>query len=307
MARLGGNRDVAPILSAAEHWINSCLIQDGSMFTPESLWTAGIVQEVYGAFVEHPDFGQDNFITKLKSQMANASIAAKRLAAEMLWILLLFPSNVKPRTKVQQIREVWELSGQPFPEDHPYLKEEVLIGIGSGGMGFNNYRPDELAFLIVLTRALKQIDSTQRKQILGEYDQFVQWIETQKKGNRQFRHMLRFFAFPDRVERMSSNNDRRKILDAFGIATLKVTRDWPDHALDDALAKLRAALELRYPSEPLDFYRPPLRETWSPERTVKTPSGEITVTVPQDSDEREDDDVDSPASVLPDARESIQV
>lgn len=39
---------------------------------------------------------------------------------------------------------------------------------------------------------------------------------------------------PDRIERMSSNNDRRAILDAFGVSALKTTRDWTDRQLDDA-------------------------------------------------------------------------
>ena len=51
--------------------------------------------------------------------------------------------------------------------------------------------------------------------------------------------MLRYFAFPDRVERISSNNDRRRILGAFGVASPAQTRNWTDQQLDDALFKLR--------------------------------------------------------------------
>jgi 5-methylcytosine-specific restriction enzyme B len=99
MAREVHEKDIAPTLLAASQWIQECLIEDRSVFSADALWTASIVQEVHHAFVDHPDFGADDFMTKLKKQMSPASPAAQRLMAEMLWALLLFPSNVKARTK----------------------------------------------------------------------------------------------------------------------------------------------------------------------------------------------------------------
>ena len=62
------------------------------------------------------------------------------------------------------------------------------------------------------------------------------WIESvPRDGKRQFRHMLRFFAFPDRVERMSSNNHRRSILKSFGVAPIGEIDDWSDRQLDEGL------------------------------------------------------------------------
>jgi 5-methylcytosine-specific restriction protein B len=129
-----GPRDVEGLeaCQAAEQWIKGCLIEDHSVFS-DSLWTPALVGEVYRAFVEHPDVGEDDFMTKLKGQMRNASPPAQRLMAEMLWALLLFPSNMKARTKRQQVLEIWALSGQSLNESHPFLRDDVLTGIGSGG------------------------------------------------------------------------------------------------------------------------------------------------------------------------------
>jgi hypothetical protein len=172
--------------------------------------------------------------------MKIASPAAQRLLAEMLWALLLFPSNMKGRTKRQQVREMWDMSGQQLSSQLPLIRDEVLAGVGSGGPGFNNYRPDELTFLIALGRDLKHRVKTERKQILTDYDAFMEWIASvPMKGSRQFRHMLRFFAFPDRVERISSNNNRRRILGAFNVASPQEIHSWSDRQLDDALMKLR--------------------------------------------------------------------
>src|SRR6266852_4613912 len=99
MARQVDDKDISSTLAAAKQWIEKCLIEDGSMFVHGPLWTAALVEEVHHAFVDHPDFGTDDFMTKLKGQMGRASELAQYLMAEMLWALLLFPSNMKARTK----------------------------------------------------------------------------------------------------------------------------------------------------------------------------------------------------------------
>ena len=185
-------------------------------------------------------------MTKLKGQMEPASQFAQRLMAEMLWALLLFPSNMKARTKRQQVRDVWAMSGQQLPADHALLRDDVLKGIGSGGPGFNNYRPAEMKFLLDLTLDLKRRENAERQRYFTNYDTFIAWIDTvPREGSRQFRHMLRFFAFPDRVERISSNNDRRSILIAFEVASPKQVQQWSDKQLDDALLTLGASCNRR--------------------------------------------------------------
>ena len=55
--------------------------------------------------------------------------------------------------------------GAQLSEDRPELSDAVLVGVGSGGPGFNTYRPDELAFLIQLTRDLKARKEPERRHI----------------------------------------------------------------------------------------------------------------------------------------------
>jgi 5-methylcytosine-specific restriction protein B len=289
MARKFLKRDISPVLEAAERWIQECLIEDGSAFSSEALWTASLVTEVFAAFVEHPDFGKDDFMTKLKRQMKGASPQAQQLMAEMLWALLLFPSNMKARTKRQEVREIWALSGDHLAESVPLLDDRALEGIGSGGPGFNNYRPSELEYMIALVRSLKQKDKPERRQTLADYDVFLKWIEgVPRKGSRQFRHMLRYFAFPDRVERISSNNDRRKILESFGCGSAREVGDWNDRQLDEKLMELRGRLQAEHPTAVLDFYEVPLNERWSREQIIRTGEGEVPVTVPSSEDEIDD-------------------
>jgi hypothetical protein len=278
------------------------------VFSAEPLWTASLAADVFKAFVEHPDFGDDDFMTKLKGQMKSASRPAQRLMAEMLWALLLFPSNMKARTKRQQVRDIWALAGQSLAENHPLLDDQILAGIGSGGPGFNNYRPNELEYLIVLVRDLKQKTETERRRILTDYDAFFGWIDAvPRKGSRQFRHMLRYFTFPDRVERMSTNNDRRKILKAFGGGLARELAESNDRQLDEKLMELRTRLQAEHPSAVLDFYESPLKERWSRDQTIKTTEGEIAVTVPSDEDEIEEKESSVPEAKTLETRQSILI
>jgi len=90
------------------------------------------------------------------------------------------------------------------------LGDGVLAGIGSGGPGFNNYRPEEMSFLIALTMDLKRRGMEERASILTDYDTFTDWMQAvPRQGSRQFRHMLRFFAFPDLGRSLPTTTDGR--------------------------------------------------------------------------------------------------
>lgn len=244
MARLTQTRNLEPVISAAQGWIQNCLIADDSVFSSGPLWTPENVEEVRGAFVDHPDEGKDDFSTKLKGQMAPASLSAKRLMAEMVWAILLFPSNIKASTKRQQVGEIWSMSGEALNEGQLLLSDNVLAGVGSGGPGFNNHRWREMVFLIALVGDLKKRTSDDRQKLMSEYEAFVDWIaQVPQEGHRQLRHMLRFFCFPDRVERMSSNRERWAVLAGFGVASEKDVKKWSDNKLDEALLRLRKRLE----------------------------------------------------------------
>ena len=266
MAKQTSDRDLSPVIGAARTWIDRCLILDQSVFSATRLWTPELIEEVREAFVDHPDAGEGDFFAKLKKQMAPASVQAKQLMAEMVWALFLFPSNVKPGTKRRRVIEVWNWSGERAPDTASGLSDDQLSGIGSGGQGFNTNRWRELVFLISLSQSLKRGTDADRRRVIYDYDEFIKWIDTvPQKGDRQFRHMLRFFCFPDRVERMCSNGDRRSILEAFGIAPQTKSRHWNDRTLDDALLDLRKRLENEHPHQTLDFYNPPLNARWERE------------------------------------------
>src|SRR5690606_28546803 len=196
------------------------------------------------------------------------------------WALFLFPSNIGPDTKRDGVVRVWELSGDPLDPGHPLLSDDLFRGIGSAGMGVNTNRWREVNYLVGLGQAIKSVPARERAALFADYDRYMDWIQTvPQEGDRQFRHMLRYFLFPDRVERMSSNRDRRRVLAAFRGEKKSRVRQWSDQQLDEALLALRQEMQAKYQSTDLDFYDPPLRDVWKagredPQEDEDTPGNE---------------------------------
>lgn len=266
MARQTPNHDFAPVLDAARVWIDTCLVKDGALFGGSApRWTLENLSSVRRAFVDHPDTGGDDFLTKLRGQLKHCNAEQQRLCAEVLWALLLFPSRTKPATKRSQIETLWKDSGATFDAGHPLLSDAVLAGIGSAGIAYNQKRPHELGYLLTLAANLKGLHEKVRREIVESYDHFIKWIDgTPKEGDRQFRHMLRYFAFPDLVERMASNRERREVLEHMAGLAPAALANMSDTELDTALLKLRKRLEVEHSGAIVDFYSPPYLAQWRP-------------------------------------------
>ena len=269
-------RDLGPLLAAARTWIECSLVEDRSLLVEErTLWTTANADRLQSGFVERPITGGEDFLSKLERQLADTGASAQQLMAEMMWAALLFPSNIGAAVKRGHVQRIWAWSGETLPPTHALLTDAVLCGVGSAGTAYNNLRWKELVYLIALVRALKSMPVDARRAIFGDYDRFMDWIDTvPRDGDRQFRHMLRYFAFPDRVERMSSNRDRISVLEGFQVASRSQLRRWTDRQLDDALLALRQREEAQRPGELLDFYDDTLGPRWRKSE-------------PDDADERE--------------------
>lgn len=77
--------------------------------------------------------------------------------------------------------------------------------------------------------------------------------------------------------------------------------------LDYALLKLRDDLTKDKPSDAFDFYAPKLKERWKRDKKIKTEGGEVTVIVPNDNEEHEDDDNVVEVRPTPEIRQSKQM
>jgi 5-methylcytosine-specific restriction protein B len=271
------DRGVTAILDAAATWAERCLVHDGSVFGDESLWTIPKLAELDRHFVRNLDEGTGSFLEKLGVQLAPASPAARKLMAELLWVLYLFPSNMKAPAKREAVTKVWRFSREELDVSHRLLADDVLDGIGSGGTAFFAAIWREINYAITLFSAFKALPEKEHTALVGEYERLADWLQSApREGNRQFRHMLRYLLWPDVVERMSSNGDRHKVLVAFGEVKARESKAWTDRQIDEAMLSLRTRLATERGTDKLDFYLSPLKELWKPEESPEPDEPDVT-------------------------------
>jgi hypothetical protein len=212
-------------------------------------------------FIKNPIIGGQPFLEKFRRQLEPTPAPIKQLAAELLWLLLLFPSNIRGPKKRQNITEVWSWSGETLDTSHPLL-QLLDRGVGSAGQAFNQRRDLELAFAIRLAQSWKEAEK--QNLIEGPWA-FGNWIDAIPDApNRGLRHMILFLLFPDFYERIATAKHKSAIAAAFAGIAESVAHDGDSQAvaLDRNVLSIRKALEEKYPQQEIDFYRPPIREMW---------------------------------------------
>lgn len=262
MSRYHQSRDLTAVLTAVGKWRDTCLIEDGSLFSDQSLWTPESLAELNRAFIQNPLEGAASYLDKLKQQLDGVSPDATRLMAELHWVLLLFPQNINPSTKRDLIAELWALSGDPLNASHPLLSDELLSGVGHAGTAYNTHRWRELGFLIQIAEAFKAESEENRQRLLNDPWEFSKWLASvPREGHRQFRHILRWMLFPDTFEHMATSTDKRAILQHYEQIPLVRLKKMPDIEIDRKLLDLRHRLEGEH-GENIDFYESPWIDEW---------------------------------------------
>ena len=240
-----------PVLRAAARWRDRCLRNDGSVFTDRSLWTSENVAFLVRHYADNPDEGEGNFFEKLETQLAPAPGSAKQLAAEMLWVMYLYPvpGSMQPGTKRQQIRQVWEWSSEPLPDAPVELEEALNDGVGHPGTAFQTLRWKEFLFFVRLMDAWTRLSASQREARLSGPWNLAEWLKEQDETrSRQLRHILLYLLFPDHFEPFATATQKRNIVRAFAkeLGEDLAAFDYKDRiALDRQILVIRERLQKR--------------------------------------------------------------
>ncbi len=269
-------KDAETILDAAEKWKQQCLLDGGSLFSEESLWTRGNFEQLRIHFVQNPDEGSGNFYEKLAQQLEHAPPEAKRLWAEMTWVLFLivYRGVLKPETKRAQIRQVWEWSGSKLPDNHWALGDVLAKGVTNPGQAYNTYRWREGRFFITTMLSWFSHSSEDRKSLLTDPWDFAEWLDAQEYcQGRQFRHAFLYLLFPDEFEAIMSQGHKEKIVNAFSKQWNQdlLTNEKDSIALDQALLKIRGRLKTEYPDTKVDFYSSQFKDIWQSSQPAPPP------------------------------------
>lgn len=277
--------DGSSLHAAARAWADACLLADGSILSDEEVWNVEGLEALERHFIQNPDAGEGSFLSKLEVQLAPTAPAAKKLAAELLWMLYLpvSPGAMIAETKRFQIRKVWEWSGEPFPESQWCVQDAVLeAGRVNPGPGFHTHRWREFRFFIDSMLSWKRLSSERRQALVDEPWAFADWLDEQHytKG-RQFRHLLLFLLFPDHFERVATAQHKRRILEVFQGGETEEEGDaayGPRVRTDRALSRVRERLAAS--DSPVDFYEEPYASKWltPPEASKSSSDGDPSAT-----------------------------
>ena len=260
-----------PVLRAAARWRDRCLRNDGSVFTDKSLWTSENVAFLVRHYADNPDEGEGNFFEKLDTQLAPAPGSAKQLAAEMLWVMYLYPvpGSMQPGTKRQQIRQVWEWSGEPLPDAPSELEEPLNNGVGHPGTAFQTLRWREFLFFVRLMEAWKRLSPSQREARLSDPWNLAEWLKEQDETrSRQLRHILLYLLFPDHFEPLATATQKSIIVRAFAkeLGEDPAAFNYKDRiAIDRQILVIREKLKKKGAAADFDFHDEPYLKVWRPD------------------------------------------
>jgi 5-methylcytosine-specific restriction protein B len=254
------DRDATAVYAAARQFRDRCLSADLSLLCDEQLWTAENLQRLHEDFVSDPVNGKRSFTEKFREQVTKSgNPAIVRLAAEVVAVHFLFPSNVRGERKRALVAEILGWANERLPEDGT-LSVAFETGVGSGGLGYNTRRPIEIGFLIAFALTWKRLAADQRSRALEDPWAFMAVVdEVDGSDGCQLRHMLVHLIFPESFERISSSGHKRRVDTAF---SSMLGPDAPED-LDKRLLEIRRTLERLLVRSDLDFYLPPLDAVWS--------------------------------------------
>ena len=260
-----------PLLRAATLWRERCLQNNGSVFTDGPLWTSNNIRSLVKYYAENPVRGKKHFLEKLEKQLAPAPRTVKQLAAEMLWVIYLFPvpSSMRPETKLRHIRQVWEWTGKNFPDSSFDVEQSLQSGAGHPGLAYNTGRWRELRFFILMMREWSRLETERQKELLNAPWGFAEWLDNHgKDGNRQLRHMLLYLLFPNHFEPIATAERKRDII---SFSLVELGEDWAKFdydnliALDKKLLYIREKLQEKRGARPdFDFHDEPWVKIWRP-------------------------------------------
>lgn len=251
--------------------------------TEKSLWTPENVGYLVSYFAENLDAGEGSFLDKLERQLAPAPGSAKQLAAEMLWVMYLFPvpGSMQPGTKRQQIRRVWEWSGEPLPNAPRELHTALDEGVGNPGTAFPTLRWKEFLFFVRMMEAWKRLSASQREDRIANPWNLAKWLEEQDETKtRQLRNILLYLLFPDHFEPFAAASQKRIIVRAFAnkLGADSAAVDGKDRIeIDRKIIAIRKRLQLEGAAKDFDFHDEPYLKIWRPESglgEVELPSQE---------------------------------
>ena len=251
------------IYELAADWKRKCLLGGKSLLWPDDqVWAKEVLESFKTCFTERPDESADSFEEKFKRQLAPEGALVTKLAAELILVYFLFPSQVSGKRKRELIQDIVSWKGLKIPADAETILEPLKAGIGDTGVGYSFRRDLEVSFLAETVLELRALTDEECRDALGDHAKFRNLLDqVADDSTRQGRDVLLHLLYPDQYERIASRRHKQQVAETFSEILAGTGVDVPED-MDDKIYAIRGRLEQLLSDQELDFYLEPLRQCW---------------------------------------------
>jgi 5-methylcytosine-specific restriction protein B len=240
---------------AAQQFVDQVLRKDGSLFSPDQpIWTLALLEELERRLaLSPPEESKRSFLASLEYQLAGASDQLYQLMAELYFIHVMNPGNLKSGVKDKQdtIKKILAWAAQPvaFPAE---LALVLDYGLPNTNTAFSVHRSYQLRFLLDSLQAWKRLSDQERSAYLSDPWQFKQFLFSVpiEKAYTQ-REALLHMVFPDTFERIVSSTRKHQLAKQYQSYT-----DQRHEDIDRQLLAIKEGYQAQT-GQPLDFSNPP--------------------------------------------------
>jgi MoxR-like ATPase len=244
------------LYEAVQKWVQSCLVEDGSLFTPgSSIWRPETMSKAADR-IAIDEINKPGFIAQLQEQIGDLPPEAVQLTAELLFIHYLAEADTGKDAKLANLTTVlgWLPTEVSIPDELAGALESGIATYGAAKTQRDRY----VKFLARLCREIKDRPRAEREAILGDpwhLREFEQAIPgSQSMQGEALLHML----YPDVFESVLSLDHKRKIVERFGAVPGVADAE----NVDSKLGAIRAALTLVV-GDSFHFYFDAVKPVWS--------------------------------------------
>jgi MoxR-like ATPase len=250
------------VYAMAERWVEAALRSDGSLLSPgKAIWSPPLIEELYDRFVGNPDTSSDEFLVKLRRQLAEATPDAIQLMGEVLVVHFLIArrASVSAERKREVIGPVLGWSSSPVAIA-PDVSAALEDGLCNTGIAFHTYRPFQLALIVEALRSWKELDNPDHERLLSDPWAFKEWLWTVPMHAAQPQRLaLLHLVHPDTFEPILYSGAKDRIAEHFADRVIDPTED-----VDRRLLQIRRSLAEQY-GPTFSFYYPPILDQWQPD------------------------------------------
>lgn len=256
---------------------NSILTSDTGILTPET------IKNCFTNYIVNFREGGDSFDDKITEQFKNADKSTRLVFAHAEWLWAFAVDDITQRTK-KEITKFITLIKEDSLLNNVYPK-----GFGHAGTYHKNNKYLEIRFTLILIRFLKDKTDKGDLKTADEANKWVEMICLFHKYEQEFPeyqipeslksdlpeknlamcNILTHVAFPDKYERIASDDHKNKILDSFSGLLSEAEINDETKKTDEKIFLIRTKLGELTGNKNFDFYIEEYERVWNYSITEK--------------------------------------